>query len=228
MTYNLKLKDIPSTERPVEKLLKYGPDKLSNSELLAIILRTGIKGENILTLSNRIIAEFNGLEGLLNVGIGEITSIKGIKESKGSQILALVELAKRINSLNRSNNQKVTSPKDIAEMLMAEMKFLKQEVLKLVMLNTKNIVISIKDIFIGSLNTAVIHPREIYKEAIKNSSASIIICHNHPSGDPTPSKEDVDSTIRLKESGKIIGIDLLDHIIVGNNKYISLKEKGII
>lgn len=229
MNNSIKVIDIPQEERPVEKLLISGPETLTNAELLAVILRTGTRGENIISLSTRIISEFNGLDGLLDAGINEITSIKGIKNIKASQILAVGELVKRINVLSLIKIGKViSSPTDIASLIMKEMSFLKQEVLKLIMLDTKNNIIGIKDVFKGSLNTSIVHPREIFKEAIKKSSSSIIICHNHPSGDPTPSKEDINITIRLKECSKIIGIDLLDHLIVGKNQYVSLKEKGII
>lgn len=229
MNNSIKVIDIPQEERPVEKLLISGPETLTNAELLAVILRTGTRGENIISLSTRIISEFNGLDGLLDAGINEITSIKGIKNIKASQILGVGELVKRINVLSLIKIEKViSSPNDIASLIMKEMSFLKQEVLKLIMLDTKNNIIGIKDVFKGSLNTSIVHPREIFKEAIKKSSSSIIICHNHPSGDPTPSKEDINITIRLKECSKIIGIDLLDHLIVGKNQYVSLKEKGII
>ncbi|MDU5108832.1 MAG: DNA repair protein RadC [Clostridium sp.] len=226
---NVKVIDMPEEERPVEKLLISGPESLNNAELLAIILRTGTKEENIITLSNRIISELDGLEGLLDAGIEEITKIKGIKNKKASQILAVGELVRRISkSVLLKERDKISSPNDIAKILMKDMVFLKQEVLRLVMLDTKNNIIGLKDVFVGSLNTSIVHPREIFKEALKRSSSSIIVCHNHPSGDPTPSKEDIDITIRLKECGKIIGIDLLDHLIIGKNQYVSLKEKGII
>ena len=229
MNNSIKVIDMPEEERPIEKLLLNGSESLSSAELLAIILRTGTKGENIISLSNRILAEFNGLDGLLEAGIDEITSIKGIKNIKASQIIAIGELVRRINKLNVIRKKdSITSPSDIAKLVMSEMVSLKQEVLKLIMLDTKNNIIGTKDVFKGSLNTSIVHPREIFKEALKKSSSSIIICHNHPSGDPTPSKEDINITIRLKECGKIMGIDLLDHLIIGENEYVSLKEKGII
>ena len=229
MNNNVRISDIPENERPMEKLLINGPDALNNAELLAVILRTGIRGENVVALSNRLLSEVEGLDGLLVSSYAEITNIKGIKRIKASQLIAMVELFKRFKTL-RARRQifKITSPKDISEMLMNEMTDLSQEVLKLIMLNTKNEVIGIKDVFKGSLNTSIVHPREIFSEAVKRNSASIIICHNHPSGDPTPSAEDINITIRLKECGSIMGISLLDHIIIGNTKFVSLKEKGII
>lgn len=229
MNNNLKIMDIPKEERPKEKLIKFGAESLSNAELLAIILRCGVKGENVLNLSNRILAETKGLNGLLDASYYEITSIKGVKEGKASQILAIAELFRRFNTLRTSMEQiKIKKPKDVADMLITEMRSYKQEVLKLIILNTKNKIIREKDIFKGSLNTSILHPREIYSEAVKYNGASIIICHNHPSGDPTPSKEDINITLRINECGKIMGIDLLDHIIIGSESYISLKEKGII
>lgn len=229
MNKSLRIKDMPKNERPKEKLLKYGAETLNNSELLAIILRTGTRSENVIQLSSRLLKELDGLDGILNINFHEIMLIDGIKEGKASQILALSELFKRFRTLKASNKEiKITSPKDLAELLMGEMGYLNQETLRLVLLNTKNIIIGIKDVFIGSLNTSIVHPREIFKAAIIKNSASIIICHNHPSGDISPSKEDINITLRIKECGDILGIQLLDHLIIGKNNYISLKEKGLI
>ena len=229
MSDNLKIKDIPNLERPREKLLSFGAETLNNSELLSVILGSGIRGDNVLSLSQRVLSEIGGLDNILSTSFKEITSIKGIKNVKGAQILAIAELFNRFNTLKSNKERmKINSPKDISDLLIAEMSKLNQEVLKLIVLNTKNHIIKIKDVFKGSLNSSIVHPREIYCEAIKSSGASIIICHNHPSGDPTPSKEDINITLRIKECGKIIGIELIDHIIVGYKGYISLKEKGII
>lgn len=229
MNKSIKLKDMPEFERPREKLLALGAESLTNSELLAIILKTGVKGENVVSLSGRIISEFGGLDGILSAGYNDITQIRGVKDSKATQIIALAELFRRFQTIRSQKQQfKVTRPSDLAELLYNEFIDYNQEILKLVMLNTKNIVIGIKDVFKGSLNSSIVHPREIFSEALKRNSASIIVCHNHPSGDPTPSKEDINITLRLKECGKIVGIDLIDHIVLGNNKFVSLKEKGII
>lgn len=229
MQDNLKVLDIPQNERPIEKLIKNGPDLLSNSELLAIILRSGTQGNNVLDLSQKVLSKVNGLDGILNISYNELTSIKGIKQVKGAQILAVAELFKRFMSLkSQSDKTIIKSPGDLASMLMQEMESLKQEVLKVIVLNTKNNIIKAKDIFKGTLDTSLVHPREIYSEAICSGGASIIICHNHPSGDPTPSKEDVEITKKIIECGNILGIKLLDHIIIGSKVFISLKEKGII
>lgn len=223
----IKLQDIPKEERPQERLFRYGAEKLTDEELLSLILRSGTPNENVLFLSKRILASFNKLGGILNASKNDLMSIKGIKEAKTAQILSLCELCRRINNSNRSEI-KITSPKDVSCVVMDEMKNLKQEVLKVIMLNKKNIIIGERDVFKGTLDTSIVHPREIFNLAISNSASSIIICHNHPSGSPEPSSEDINITKRIKECGNIIGIELLDHVIIGYNKYISLKEKGII
>ena len=229
MAENIRVNDIPLNERPVEKLLQFGVESLSNEELLAILLRTGTKGENVIALSKRLLIELDGLDGLLNVSFEEASKIKGIKKVKACQIIAMMELFNRFKTLkSQKENLKISSPKDVSTLLINEMSNFKQEVFKLILLNTKNIIIGTKDVFKGTLNSSIVHPREVFKEAVQRGSANIIVCHNHPSGDPNPSKEDLDITLRLKECGNIMGIGLLDHIIIGNNKYVSLKEKGII
>lgn len=225
---NFKIQDLPTNEKPREKLLRYGAENLSNSELLALILRTGIKGEDVLALSNRILSICNGLNGILEKDAKEFLKINGIGEAKATQLIALAELSKRFKTFKSGEELKIISPKSVAEYMMEDMRYLKKEYLRLIMLNTKNVVISIKNISIGSLNSSIVHPREVFVEAIKNSSASIIICHNHPSGDPTPSREDINITNRLRECGNIIGIELLDHIIIGNGIYVSFKEKAFL
>ena len=229
MQSNIRINDIPQNERPMEKLLKYGSDDLSNAELLAVLLRSGTRGENIISISTRLLSDVGGLDGLLHINLEEAKKIKGIKDVKACQIIAMIELFKRFRTLRSVTNEfKVSSPKDISKLLINEMNNLNQEVLKLILLNTKNTVIGVKDVFKGSLNSSIVHPREIFREAVQRGSANIIICHNHPSGDPTPSKEDINITLRIKQCGDLMGIGLLDHIIIGNNNYISLKEKGII
>lgn len=228
MDNNFKIKDLPKNERPQERLIRYGSETLSNSELLAVILRTGTKNQNIMMLANSLIKETGGLDQLFNQSIEELTKIKGIGVTKAVQILALSEFSKRFKTYKSGNEYKINTPLDVSNLVMEDMKYLKQEKLKILILNTKNIVTYIRDVFIGTLNSSIVHPREIFCEAIKKNGASIIICHNHPSGDPNPSKEDINITLRLKECGKLIGIDLLDHIIIGENKYVSMKEKGTI
>lgn len=225
---NFKLTDLPKNERPRERLFRYGAYALSNAELLAIILRTGSQKEDVLSLCNRIISDCNGLNGLLSCDTQDFLSLCGIGEAKAAQLIALSEISKRFKAFKSGDEYRITSARSAAEYVMEDMRYLKKEYLKLIMLNSKNVVIAVKHISVGSLNSSIVHPREVFLEAIKNSSASIIICHNHPSGDPTPSKEDINITNRLKECGKILGIEVLDHIIIGNGIYVSLKERAFL
>ncbi|ABG85487.1 DNA repair protein RadC [Clostridium perfringens] len=227
MSENIKINEIPSGERPREKLLFYGAQCLSNEELLAIILRTGNKDSNVVELSYRIIHSVGGLNGLFKASAKELMELKGVKEAKATQILAMCELYKRFK-VSELTQIKISKPSDVAKLVLDELRMLRQEVLILINLDTKNKVISKKEIFKGGLNSSLVHPREIFKEAVKDSAASIIICHNHPSGDPTPSRDDINITTRLKECGKMMGIELLDHLIIGDNRFISLKEKDIL
>jgi len=224
----IKIMDLPEMERPRERLLRFGPECLSNSDLLAIILRTGTKHEDIISLSNRVLKESGGLNGLLHMTVTDYKKLIGIGNAKATALIALTELCKRIKSYRSGDDYKIVSPKDAADLLMEEMRYLKKEYLKVILLNTKNVVLTIKDVSVGSLNSSIVHPREVFTYAVRDSSSSIIICHNHPSGDPSPSEEDINITRRLSESGKILGIELLDHIIIGDGTFVSLKEKGII
>jgi len=224
----LMIRDVPKEARPRERLLSDGPESLSNQELLALLLRTGTKEESVLQLAQRLLHHFEGLRLLKDATVEEMTSIKGIGEAKAIQILAAIELGRRIGRLSYDERYVIRSPEDGANYVMDDMRFLSQEHFVAIYLNTKNQVIHRKTVFIGSLNASIVHPREVFKEAIKRSAASIICAHNHPSGDPTPSREDIEVTRRLAECGRIIGIELLDHLIIGDQKFISLKEKGYV
>lgn len=228
MDNTFKIMDLPQNERPRERLIRYGAEVLSNSELLAIILRTGTQKENIVNLSSRILKESGGLNGLLSMNCEEFMSLKGIGTAKAAQLLAIAELSKRFKTFKSGDRYIIKQSSDAANLVMEDMRCFKKEHLRIIMLNTKNFVMAVKDISIGSINSSIVHPREVFSEAIRKNSASIIICHNHPSGDPTPSGEDIKVTQRLKECSELLGIDLLDHIIIGNGVYISLKEKLIL
>jgi len=225
---SLMIRDFPEDQRPRERLLSNGPESLSNHELLAILLRTGTRDESVLQLSYRLLNHFEGLRQLKDATVEEITSIKGIGTAKAVQILAALELGRRINKLRYEERYVIRSPEDGAKYVMEDLRFLSQEHFVCLYLNTKNQVIHRKTVFIGSLNASIVHPREVFKEAIKRSAASIICAHNHPSGDPTPSREDIEVTKRLVECGRMIGIELLDHLIIGEQKFVSLKEKGYV
>lgn len=232
---SIKLKDLPISERPYEKLEQYGPEKLTNAELLAIIIKTGTKEETAVQLAQRVlkINENNTMDDLTflqDLSIAELTQIKGIGKVKAIQILATIELTKRMNKPVHSNTIKIKNTADIARLLMNELKNEKREKVKLVLLNSKNIVTQIKDISYGGTNFAYVEPKDILYEAIKTQTPRIILVHNHPSGDTTPSKADFAMTDKIYEAASLMGIELLDHIIIGNNKYESLfyrKERGI-
>lgn len=220
------IKDVPKEDRPRERLLKFGPSHLSNQEIIAILLRSGTRNESVVSLASRVLMHFEGLKLLRDATIEELTSIKGIGIAKGVLILSALELGKRMNEYRPNERYVIRSPEDGADYVMEEMRSLRQEHFVVLFLDTKNQIIHKQTIFIGSLNASIVHPREVYREAVKRSAASIICIHNHPSGDPTPSQEDIHVTRRIVESGKIIGIELLDHLIIGDRKFISLKEKG--
>ena len=227
-----KIKDLPISERPYEKLEKYGPAMLSDAELIAIIIRTGSNSETSVALAQRLLMqgdEDNVFSFLYDISLDELKEIKGIGRVKGIQIKAMMELAKRISSSGSSLKRiTVKSPQDIADYMMPEMRYLKKEYFKAVLLNAKNDIIKVVDISIGSLTASIVHPREAFKEAVRNSSNGVIFVHNHPSGDPEPSSEDISITKRLVEAGKILGISVLDHIIIGHGRFASLKERGFI
>ncbi|MBM7713451.1 DNA repair protein RadC [Bacillus thermophilus] len=224
----LMIKDFPIEDRPRERLIQHGAASLSNQELLAILLRTGTKSKSALQLANKLLAQFDGLLWLKEAALEEIMGIKGIGKVKAVQIAAAIELGRRIGNLTYDDRYIIRTPEDGANYVMNDMRFLTQEHFVCLYLNTKNQVLHRQTIFIGSLNASIVHPREVFKEAFRRSAASIICFHNHPSGDPTPSREDIEVTNRLVECGKMMGIEILDHLIIGDNKYVSMKEKGFI
>jgi len=221
------VRDLPSDERPRERMLQYGAGSLNNTDLLAILLRTGSTNESVMQLAQRILSKLETLQSLHDVSIEELTNIKGIGPAKAIQLKAAIELGKRIAKSSPQDKFAIRSPQDVADYIMEDVRYLKQEHFITLLLDTKNHVIGKETISVGSLNASIVHPREVFKPAIKKSASSIIAIHNHPSGDPTPSREDIEVTKRLSQAGNIIGIDVLDHIIIGDSNYISLKDKGI-
>lgn len=230
MNQTNQMKNIPAQERPYEKCLKRGVSSLSDSELLAVLLRTGTKGENVIELANRILYQ-KGREGLLGLhqfSIEELRKMKGIGTVKAVQIVCISELTKRLAKAKAEKTLSFTSPDTIAQYYMEDLRHETQEHMKMLMLDSKANLIGDKDVFKGTVNASLITPRELFIEALQKNAVSIIIMHNHPSGDPTPSREDLFATKRILEAGNLIGIELLDHIIIGNNCYISFREKGIL
>lgn len=225
---NYTIKSIPEDDRPQEKLLKYGANHLSNSELIAVILRTGSKDENVVMLSQRILnEEGRGLRNIAEGTIEKFKSYKGISDVKACQLAAVAELSKRISTL-KLEKIKISSPNDAAVVMMEEMRYYKKEYFKIILLDTKNNIKKVSEISVGSLNSSIVHPREVFSEAVLNTASSIILVHNHPSGESEPSHEDIVLTNRLDECGKILGVKVLDHIIIGDGVFYSFKEEGLL
>ncbi len=226
----MKIKELPLSERPYEKLEKYGAERLSNAELLAIIIKTGTKEESSITIAQRILSlnkntDKKDLRFLQELSIEEFMQIKGIGKIKSIQIKAICELTKRISRPINNEKSIIKSPKDVADLLMPELKYEKREIAKVLILNTKNVVLRIIDISLGGSNFACIEPKDVLTDAIKMQAPKIILVHNHPSGDPTPSKSDYNVTDRIYDAAQIIGIEFLDHIVLGDGTYQSLIRK---
>lgn len=221
------LRDIPQEERPRERMMQYGASALSHAELLAILLRTGTKSESAVHVANRMLQQLGNLRYLVDMSVDEMTQIKGVGPAKALQLKAGIELGRRLAKTHHQETITIRQPQDAADLLMEQMRYLQKEHFICLFLNTKNHVITQETLSMGSLNASIVHPREVFRAAIKCSSASVICAHNHPSGDPTPSPEDIQLTKRLVEAGNIVGIEVLDHIVIGDLSFISLKERGL-
>ena len=222
----IKMKELPEAERPYEKLEQYGEKALTNAELLAIIIKTGTKEETVIGLAQQILKLNNGNQDNLNflrdLTVEEFMKIKGIGKVKAIQLKAVCELATRMNSVTNYKEKQILKPKDIAEILIEKMRFEKQEILKVALLNNKNKLLKIKDVAKGGGNFVTATIKSVLNEAVKIEAAKIILIHNHPGGDPTPSNQDIEFTEKVEQASKILGIQLLDHIVIGNTNYISI------
>lgn len=225
--YTLTIKELPADERPRERLLKYGPESLSNAELLAIILRVGTPEYSAVGLAEHMLGKFSGLRGIATATVTDLSTIKGLGMAKGAQIQAMVELGKRLAASVGETRPVIREPQDAVDLLMPELRDQHQERFKGMFLNTKGEVLKISTITVGTLDASLISPRELFREALGCSAASVIVAHNHPSGDPTPSREDITVTKRLIQAGEYIGVEVLDHMIIGDNRWVSLKERGL-
>lgn len=221
------IRDMAENDRPRERLIKVGAEVLSTAELLAIILRSGTQGESVLRMAERLLIQFDNLPGLARATITEMTAAKGVGEAKATEIKAALELGRRLVASAPEERVHVSSPDDAFHLLKSEMMFLDQEHLRLILLDTRNKVLRTPTIYVGSLNTSVIRVGELFRAAIRENAAAFIVAHNHPSGDPSPSPEDINVTRQIVQAGKLLDIEVLDHIVIGQNRFVSLKQRGL-
>ena len=220
--------DLPVSERPRERLQKFGAEALSAQEILAVILGRGIAGESVMVTAQRLLSQFGSLKGIGSASIEELAKVRGIGLAKAAQIKAAFELASRLEGYQESGKREtVKTPEDVIALVRSRLKGKKKEYFLALLLDTRNQLIRVAEISIGSLDSSIVHPREVFKEAVSASAASVLFAHNHPSGDPEASEDDINLTKRLAEAGEIMGIDVLDHIIIGEQKYLSLKREGL-
>ena len=225
--YAVMIRDMRQEDRPRERFMQVGAQAVSTMELLAIILRTGTWGESVVRLAERLLAQLGSIPGLARATIPELTAVKGIGPAKAVEIKASLELGRRLMAAAPEERPRVTSPGDAANLLMSEMMLLEQEHLRLILLDTRNRVLNTPIIYKGSLNTSVIRISELFRAAIRANAAAFIMAHNHPSGDPSPSSEDVNVTRQVLNAGKLLVISLLAHIVIGQKRFVSIKERGL-
>ncbi|MBC8161693.1 MAG: DNA repair protein RadC [Roseiflexaceae bacterium] len=221
------IKELPSHEMPRERLRDKGAQALSDTELLAILLRVGVKGQDVLELSQRLLRDYGGWAGLQRADHSELAGRHGLGPAKASTLVATLEIGRRLVLLNHGERFQIKSPVDVVQLMQLEMAHLDQEHLRVIALDTKNRVQKILTVYIGSLNSAAIRVGEVFKEALRLNACAIIIVHNHPSGDPTPSPEDVLVTRQICDAGAMLDVEVLDHLVIGKGRYVSLKERGL-
>jgi DNA repair protein RadC len=225
--YHTRIREIPVDERPRERLIGYGADSLSISELLAVLLRTGTEKYSAIGLAEHLLAKFEGVRGVANATIEEMSEVHGIGPAKAAQIKAAIEFGRRLIAASPEERPKIRSPRDVYNLLGPTLRDEKREHFVALLLDTKNGVMRSRTVSVGDLSSSIVHPREVFAEAIRHGAASLIVAHNHPSGDPNPSPEDIAVTRRLAEGGELLGIELLDHIVLGDDRWVSLKERGV-
>ncbi len=225
--YRALIRDMPADERPRERLRLRGAGALSNAELLAILLRTGSAGENVVALATRLLARFGGLTGLGRATPGELCAVRAVGEAKAAQLIAAAELGRRIISAQPGQRSAIRSPEDVFALLFAEMAMLEQEHLRVVLLNSRHQVVGMPEVYKGNVNCAIVRAGEVYRDAIRENCPSIIVVHNHPSGDPSPSADDVALTKQLVQAGALLGIELLDHVVIARKGFESLKDRRL-
>ena len=222
-----RIMDLDSSERPRERLARLGPQALSQAELLAILLRTGVPGENAVQVGQRLLQTFGGLSGLHRASVDEVCAQHGLGEAKAAQIKAAIELGRRMMLEAPDEKPAIHSPADAAALVQYEMSALEQEELRVLLLDTRNRVQDIVTVYRGSLNSSQVRVGELFRAAIRRNAAAIIVVHNHPSGDPAPSPDDIAVTRAIVQSGKLLDVEVLDHLVIGHGRYVSLKERGL-
>jgi DNA repair protein RadC len=225
--YHLMIKDIQLDERPRERLIAYGAASLSTTELLAIIINVGIVGESVTSLSQRLLAEQGGLAGLLKLDVTELAQVRGIGPAKATKIKAALELGRRLAATSTDERPRIESPEDVVRIVGVEMSALDQEQLRVLLLDTKHGVLATRTVYQGSANQAIVRVGELFRDAIRHAAVAIVLVHNHPSGDPTPSTADISMTADVVEAGKLLDIIVIDHIIIGHGRHSSLKRLGL-
>ena len=222
-----RITDLHEADRPRERLAALGPQALSNAELIAILLRVGVKGENAVSMGQRLLRQFDGLRGIHRAPLSELKNQRGIGEAKAAQIKAAIELGRRLMLESPEERPTVNSPADAAALVMYEMSALEQEHLRVILLDRRNRLLETVEVYKGSVNSSQVRVGEVFKEAIRKNASALIVIHNHPSGDPTPSPDDVAVTRAIAQAGKMLDIDVLDHMVIGQGRWVSLKEKGL-
>ena len=222
-----RISDLQESERPRERLRSEGADKLANAELLAILLRVGVPGESAVQVGQRLLHTFKGLAGIHRAPFEELVAQHGIGEAKAAQIKAAIELGRRLQESAAEEQQTISNPAQAADLVKYEMQALEYEQLQVILLDTRNQVLETKEVYRGSVNTAQVRAADVFKQAVRKNATALIVVHNHPSGDPTPSPDDVAVTRELVQAGELIGVKVLDHIIIGRGRHVSMKERGL-
>jgi len=224
----MTLRELPAAERPLERFMAQGIEALSEAELLAIVIRTGTRSATAVDVARKLLAlDPDGLRYLVNAEVEELAAVPGVGRVKAAQVKAALEIGRRL-AIRQGNRTSIRSPRDAEAVVSERLRYLEQEHFLVLLLNTKHHVLGVETVSVGGLSSSVVHPRDIFKSSIRRNAAAVILAHNHPSGDPTPSREDIAVTGRLVEAGKLLGIEVLDHIVVGDNRYISFREKSLL